>query len=115
MTADTEGSELAILKTIDFGRIYVDYVQVEALQLGQTREHDNKNKNDIISYMASNGFKHAATLPIASDTVDLLFENTVSTQTFAGKPFWLPVPPTPVFSISVSPSSDPPTLPTFIS
>lgn len=28
MSVDTEGSELSILKTIDFGKIYIEFLQV---------------------------------------------------------------------------------------
>eukprot|EP00192_Tetraselmis_astigmatica_P011971 CAMPEP_0117678972 /NCGR_PEP_ID=MMETSP0804-20121206/17578_1 /TAXON_ID=1074897 /ORGANISM="Tetraselmis astigmatica, Strain CCMP880" /LENGTH=420 /DNA_ID=CAMNT_0005488387 /DNA_START=67 /DNA_END=1329 /DNA_ORIENTATION=+ len=75
MTVDTEGSELSILKTIDFSRVYIELVQVEVLEIQETRTEDIAKRLAVVAFMESVGFRNVETLVIADDTQDLVFQN----------------------------------------
>jgi hypothetical protein len=73
VTVDTEGSEAAILKTIDLDKIRVDVIQVEHLHFPDTAAEDAAKRQDLEALMRSKGYALHAVLKIGDDTDDLVF------------------------------------------
>ena len=70
MTVDTEGSELAILKTFDFDTFDVTFVQVER-NVKTKAQRDEKDR--LIRFMKSKGYGLEKVFNIGNQAVDVLF------------------------------------------
>ena len=70
MTVDTEGSEIAILKTFDFDTFDVTFVQVER-NVKTKAQRDEKNY--LINFMSTKGYHLEKVFDIGNQAVDVLF------------------------------------------
>ncbi|KAJ3227744.1 hypothetical protein HK099_000417 [Clydaea vesicula] len=70
MSVDTEGSEYDVLAAFDFGKVIIDYIQVECLTFEKVK------MEKIINLMESRGYELFNSFVVADDTRDLMFRRT---------------------------------------
>lgn len=70
MTVDTEGSEIAILKTFDFDTFDVTFVQVERNVKTKAQRDE---KDHLIQFMNTKGYRLEKVFDIGNQAVDVLF------------------------------------------
>ena len=77
MTVDTEGSELAILKTFQFHRFNITFIQVER---NVKTKKQQKEKQDLIDFMQTKGYVVENIFDIGNWAVDVLFQKQAILQ-----------------------------------